>query len=426
MKEIIITWIKSFYFSSQNDEMVFDSQSYMDHSIYWSIGMLIVLSLLTFLMWWFFRTVMIRLLGLLIDRTKVSWDDHFVKNKVFRALAHLLPLMFMEYFLSIVFYQYPDWEGGISRVVSVLIVLAVIFALNRIISSFRDILRENERLKDKPIQSYAQVVKIIVTIILIVVMLSIVTNKTPLFFITAFGTMTAIIVLVFRDTILGFVGSIQIATNDMIRIGDWITMEKFGADGDVEEISLTTIKIRNFDKTITTIPTYSFISDSFRNWRGMEESDGRRIKRAVNIQIDSVKFISPELMNKLKDIDLLGEFMLGREKEIKAYNEEHGFVGEKAINARRQTNLGVFRMYIEHYLINHPLVNQKMSLMVRQLSSNENGMPLEIYCFTKEKDWAIYENIQADIFDHIFAVVPLFELAVFERPSGRDFKKLSI
>ena len=232
--------------------------------------------------------------------------------------------------------------------------------------------------------------------------------------------------LVFRDTILGFVGSIQIATNDMIRIGDWITMDKFGADGDVEEISLTTIKIRNFDKTITTIPTYSFISDSFRNWRGMEESAGRRIKRAVNIQIDSVKFVSPELLTRLKEIALLSEFVSNREQEITEYNEKHGFIGDKAINGRRQTNLGVFRRYIEHYLRNHPLVNQEMALMVRQLSSNENGMPLEVYCFTKEKEWEVYESIQADIFDHIFSVVHLFELSIFERPSGKDFRKLEI
>lgn len=424
MKESIINWIKSFYQYTQNGSVVFDQVSYDGHAFYWSLALLATFGVLSFTMWWFFRNVLLQLLGVLVDRTKVTWDDYLVKYKVFRAIAHVLPLMFMEYFLSIIFYQYPKMEGIWTKFVWIWIIIAVIVTINRSLSVLRDVIQENVRFRDKPIQSYIQVVKIVVTIILCVMMLSIVTNRSVLFFLTAFGTMTAIIVLVFRDTILGFVGSIQIATNDMIRIGDWITMDKFGADGYVEEISLTTIKIRNFDKTITTIPTYSFISDSFKNWRGMQESEGRRIKRAINIQIDSVKFVSPELLEQLKKIDLLKEFVPKREKEIQEYNQKHGFVGEKAINGRRQTNLGVFRRYIEHYLRNHPYVNQEMPLMVRQLSSTENGMPLEVYCFTLEKEWEIYESIQADIFDHIFAVVHLFELAIFESPSGRDFKRL--
>ncbi len=426
MKDKIIDWIKSFYLHTNNGVEVFDQASYDNHSFWWLLALIAAFSVLSYFMWWFFRNVMVQALGVIVDRTKVTWDDYLVEHKVFKALAHLFPLMFMEYFLSIIFYNYPKWEGLFSKFVWVWIIIAIIYTINRSLGVLKDIIQENERFKDKPIQSYVQVVKIIITLILLIVMLSIVTDQSLGFFFGAFGTMTAIIVLVFRDTILGFVGSIQIATNDMIRIGDWITMDKFGADGDVEEISLTTIKIRNFDKTITTIPTYSFISDSFRNWRGMEESAGRRIKRAVNIQIDSVKFVSPGLLTRLKEIALLSEFVSNREQEITEYNEKHGFIGDKAINGRRQTNLGVFRRYIEHYLRNHPLVNQEMALMVRQLSSNENGMPLEVYCFTKEKEWEVYESIQADIFDHIFSVVHLFELSIFERPSGKDFRKLEI
>lgn len=426
MKDKIIDWIKSFYLHTNNGVEVFDQPSYDNHSFWWLLALIAAFSVLSYFMWWFFRNVMVQALGVIVDRTKVTWDDYLVEHKVFKALAHLFPLMFMEYFLSIIFYNYPKWEGLFSKFVWVWIIIAIIYTINRSLGVLKDIIQENERFKDKPIQSYVQVVKIIITLILLIVMLSIVTDQSLGFFFGAFGTMTAIIVLVFRDTILGFVGSIQIATNDMIRIGDWITMDKFGADGDVEEISLTTIKIRNFDKTITTIPTYSFISDSFRNWRGMEESAGRRIKRAFNIQIDSVKFVSPGLLTRLKEIALLSEFVSNREQEITEYNEKHGFIGDKAINGRRQTNLGVFRRYIEHYLRNHPLVNQEMALMVRQLSSNENGMPLEVYCFTKEKEWEVYERIQADIFDHIFSVVHLFELSIFERPSGKDFRKLEI
>ncbi|MDG1347373.1 MAG: mechanosensitive ion channel [Crocinitomicaceae bacterium] len=424
MKEKITDWIKSFYLHTNNGVEVFDQTSYDNHSVWWLLALMAAFSVLSYFMWWFFRNVMVQALGIMVDRTRVTWDDYLVEHKVFRSLAHLFPLMFMEYFLSIIFYNYPKWEGLFSKFVWIWIIIAIIYTVNRSLGVLKDIIQENERFKDKPIQSYIQVVKIIITLLLLIVMLSIVTDQSLGWFFGAFGTMTAIIVLVFRDTILGFVGSIQIATNDMIRIGDWITMDKFGADGDVEEISLTTIKIQNFDKTITTIPTYSFISDSFKNWRGMEESAGRRIKRAVNIQIDSVKFVSPGLLTRLKEIALLSEFVSNREQEIKEYNEKHGFVGEKAINGRRQTNLGVFRRYIEHYLRNHPLVNQEMALMVRQMSSNENGMPLEVYCFTKEKEWEIYESIQADIFDHIFSVVHLFELSIFERPSGKDLRKL--
>ncbi len=422
MKDSIISWIKSFYTKTISGELVFDQQNYEDHSIYWSLAMLGSFAILSFVLWWFFRNVLVRLLGLLVDRSKVSWDDHLVKHKVFRALAHLAPLMFMEYFLSIIFYQFPKMEGYWTKFVWMWIIIVVIFIVNRTLSAIRDIIEEDERYSDKPIQSYVQVAKIISTIVLIVIMLSVLTSKTPWYLLGGLGAMTAILVLVFKDTILGFVGSIQIASNDMIRIGDWVTMDKFGADGEVEEIALATVKIRNFDRTITTIPTYAFVSDSFKNWRGMKESDGRRIKRAVNIQIDSVKFLNPELLERLKSIELLKNFVIQREKEIEAYNIEHGFTGDNAINGRRQTNLGVFRRYIEHYLRKHPLVNQEMSLMVRQMDSTENGMPLEIYCFSKIKEWEIYEGVQADIFDHIFAVVHLFELSIFERPTGKDFR----
>ena len=254
-------------------------------------------------------------------------------------------------------------------------------------------------------------------------MFSVVTGKSPIFFLTSLGAISAVLLLVFRDTILGFVGSIQLAANDMIRIGDWITMEKFGADGDVEEITLATVKVRNFDKTITTIPTYSFISDSFRNWRGMEESDGRRVKRPLKIQIGSVRFASPELIEKLQKVDVLKDFITKRQTEIKKYNEENGFVGEKAINGRQQTNLGLFRKYIQYYLERREEINTNMTLMVRQLEPTEYGIPLEVYCFTKTKDWEQYEGIVADIFDHLFSVMGMFELSAFERPTGSDVKK---
>jgi miniconductance mechanosensitive channel len=384
--------------------------------------MFVVLVAFSLLIWYVSRGILINLLYALVDRSKSSLDDQLVKNKVFRSLAHLVPLMFMDYFLSIVFYQFPYMHGGLSRLVSVLILFAVMVSINRGLNAFRDIIKEKDVYSDKPIQSYFQVGKIAVSGIFFIIMLSVVTSKSPVFFLTSLGAVSAILLLVFKDTILGFVGSIQLSVNDMIRIGDWVTMEKFGADGEVEEINLATVKVRNFDKTITTIPTYSFISDSFRNWRGMQESEGRRIKRSVCIQIDSIHFASEELIEQLGKIKILKNFIHERENEIQEYNKINGFVGEQAINARKQTNIGLFRRYIEHYLQHNPEINQKMHILIRQLDSSDKGVPIEVYCFTRTKVWNEYELITADIFDHIFAIVPLFELTIFESPTGKDFR----
>ncbi len=423
MKQTIIDWIKDFYFHNINGVEIFDQTAYNDQKLYWALGMFGVLIAVTGLMWMLSRTLMVQVLHLIADRSKVTWDDHLVNNRVFASLAQIVPLSFMEYFLSIVLFEYPSAREVFYKIIDVLIIFSIIISINRILNSLRDIIRDFDKYKDKPIQSYIQVLKIITIGIMLILAMSILTEKSPLFFLTSLGAMTAILLLIFKDTILGFVGSIQLAANDIIRIGDWVTMEKFGADGDVEEISLSTVKVRNFDRTITTIPTYSFISDAFKNWRGMEESDGRRIKRAIRLEVDSVDFASPELMERLKKINLLKGFLEERQVEIEKYNNENGFVGESAINARRQTNLGLFRRYVEYYLKNNPGINQKMTLMVRQLEANEYGIPLEIYCFSKTKIWDEYEMLMADIFDHLFSIVKSFELSIYERPSGKDFRK---
>lgn len=419
MKEAIIQWIKGFYAVAGSDGI--NQELYNQHKVFWALGLFVALIALSTVMWWVSRLFMVQSLHLIADRSKATWDDHLVNNRVFRALAHIVPLAFMEYLLSIVFYEFPKWMGFWEKFIYVLMIFAIIVTATRILNAIRDIIQEIPKFRDKPIQSYVQVAKIIAVGVLIIMMLSIITNRTPVFFLTSLGAMTAIVVLVFKDTILGFVGSIQLAANDIIRIGDWVTMEKYGADGDVEAISLSTVKVRNFDRTITTIPTYAFIADSFKNWRGMEESDGRRIKRSFNIEIDSVRFADQELVNELKSFELLREFIEKRQKEIEDYNTANGFVGEKAINGRRQTNLGLFRRYLEHYLRKHQSVNQEMTLMVRQLQPTEFGIPLEVYCFSKTKVWEEYEVLQADIFDHIFSIVKQFDLVIFERPSGRDF-----
>ncbi|HLP56027.1 MAG TPA: mechanosensitive ion channel domain-containing protein [Fluviicola sp.] len=425
MKEFIIDWIRNFYIHKNvAGEWYLDKATFKEQAPYWALGLFVATFLLSFIMWWVARQVLLRGLNLIADRSSTTWDDHLINNKVFRAIAFLLPLTFMEHFFSIVFYQYPTWNTVANRALDVMIILVILVSINRTLNAFRDILQEKETYRDKPIQSYFQITKIAITGIFVILILARVTNQSPLFFLTSLGAMTAILVLVFKDTILGFVGSIQLAANDMIRIGDWVTMDKYGADGTVQEINLATVKVQNFDKTITTIPTYAFISDSFINWRGMQESDGRRIKRSIFIQIDTIHFASDELLKKLSSIKVLEEYIKTTQERIEAYNKEHGFDVDESINARRQTNIGLFRMYVEKYLANHPEVNQDMPLISRQLAPTPNGVPLEVYCFTKDKEWNGYERVMGDIFDHLFATVEAFELELFENPSGRDVRQL--
>ena len=374
-------------------------------------------------MWWLTRTILLAIIHSFAHKTTTNWDDLLIKNRFFAALANIVPLSVMHVFLDITFYALPGFEIFFLKVVDVLILLVALVSTNRLINTMRDLVIEIERMKDKPIHSYFQVVKIIVSGIFIFLMLSILTDKSPLFFLTSLGAVSAILILVFKDTILGFVGSIQLSANDMIRIGDWVTMEKYGADGDVVEISLATVKVQNFDKTITTIPTYSFISDSFKNWRGMQESDGRRIKRSLYLKMENMKFASPEMIDKLKQVKILKPFIEERQAQIEAYNVENGFEEQGSpLNGRRQTNIGLFRRYTEYYLRNNPHINQNMTLMVRQLQPTSEGLPLEIYCFTKSKEWVQYEMVMGDVFDHLISAVNYFELEIFEKPTGSDFK----
>ena len=382
------------------------------------LGMLLVCTL----MWWVSRKFLTELIHRLAEKSKTKWDDYLVENKFFAVISNLLPLIFIDAFVRTVFVDYQKIGVFFTKAADVLIVLVILLSLLRFLTTFEQILSEKERLKDKPIQSYFQLVKIVLVGFMIILGLSISTGLSPVYYLTSLGAMTAIILLIVKDTILGFVGSIQLAANDMVRIGDWITMEKFGADGDVIEITLATVKVQNFDKTITTIPTYSFISDSFKNWRGMELSDGRRIKRALNIEINSIKFCTPKLLEKLSKIDFLKNHISKKELEISTFNNQNNITKDFLLNGRNQTNIGLFREYVTMYLKDNPLINSEMTLMVRQLAPTEMGVPVEVYCFSKTKEWGVYEGIVADVFDHLFAAMPYFDLVVFERPSGKDLK----
>jgi miniconductance mechanosensitive channel len=376
--------------------------------------------LLSLILWWISRKVMITVLHHLAGKSKTKWDDYLVEKKFFAAIAHLVPLLFMDSFIKLVFLDFPRISSFLLKTVDIAIIFVILIAVIRFLSTFEKILSDKPQLKDKPIQSYFQLAKILVSGFMIILGLSVATGQSPIYFLTSLGAATAILLLVFKDTILGFVGSIQLAANDMVRIGDWITMDKYGADGDVIEITLATVKVQNFDKTITTIPTYSFISDSFKNWRGMEKSEGRRIKRSINIEMNSIKFCSANMLNELEKIHYLTDYIQQKEKEIEAYNKANNIKKEFLLNGRHQTNVGLYRKYVEEYLKHNPHINQNMTLMVRQLSPTPVGVPVEIYCFSKEKDWAIYENIIADIFDHLFAATSYFDLVIYEQPSGKD------
>ncbi len=307
----------------------------------------------------------------------------------------------------------------------VYMILAGLFAFNAFLKAVLDIYHTFDVSRQKPIKGYIQVVQIIISVFVGIIAVSLVMGQKPWFLLSGLGAMTAVLILVFKDSILGLVAGIQLSTNDMVRIGDWIEMPKYDTDGDVVDVSLNTIKVQNWDKTITTIPAYALVSDSFKNWRGMSESGGRRIKRALYIDMASIKFCTNEMLDRFEKFQLISEYIESKRKEIAQYNEEHNIDTSELINGRNLTNVGTFRAYVAAYLHYHPKVNQNMTFLIRHLPPGEYGLPIEIYVFSNDQVWANYEAIQADIFDHVMAVVPLFDLRLFQNPSGGDFRTLA-
>ena len=360
------------------------------------------------------RKVAINLFRKFAIRSKNNFDDYLVKNKTLEYIAHSIPLCIVIWLLPDLFYEFPTFEHIVEVLLDIIVILLGIFIIRSILRTFRDFLKSLPSFKDKPIDSYIQVFMIFAWMIGIITIFSVITGKSIWTFLTALGALSAVILLIFKDTILGFVSSIQVAVNDTVRIGDWITMQKYGADGDVIEINLSSVKVQNFDKTITTIPTYYLTSDSFRNWRGMLDSGGRRIKRSLLIKASSIQFLSDEDIASLKKIELLQSYLEEKTTEISHYNTKEQINKELLINGRNLSNIGVFRKYAELYLKNHPEINANMTVMIRQLAPTAQGTPLEIYAFSKDKIWANYETIVADIFDHLLASVSYFQLEVFE------------
>ncbi|HMI07722.1 MAG TPA: mechanosensitive ion channel domain-containing protein [Flavobacterium sp.] len=383
-------------------------------------SLIINIVILCFVAYWIyvlFRMLLVTLMVLIAKRTKTKFDDLLVTNKTAKYIAHLIPLLFIYKSVPVILDAYVYWENVFGKMVGVYIILLILWITRTIFNALRDHLKQIPKYSDKPIDSYIQVIMIVLWLIGIFVIVSELFNVKPNTLFATFGAISAIILLIFRDTILGFVASVQVSLNDMVRIGDWITFDKYGADGDVIEINLATVKVRNFDNTTTTIPTYSMISDSFRNWRGMLNSDGRRIKRYINIKAKSIRFLKEEELQELRKIQLLSNYIDERQKEIDRFNEAHQVDKTVSINGRNMTNFGIFRKYITEYLKNHPGTNKDMLLLCRQLQPTQYGIPLEIYTFSSDKRFENYEYIMADIFDHIFASVGYFDLEIFELPS---------
>ncbi len=392
-----------------------------DVSLYLSYAIAVVFVIfLCGLMDFIVKKVILKIIRIYIGKSKSKWDDVFLEKKVFERIAHIPPVLIIHAFAPV----FPAYQEWIQRIAFSLIAFIVTSVLFNVVDSADEIYKKYEVSKERPIKGYLQVVKIFLAIAVAIVIISTLIDRSPWVLLSGFGAATAIILLIFQNSIQGFIAGIQLATNNMVRIGDWIAMPSHGADGAVIEIALHTVKVQNWDKTIVTIPPYSLISESFVNWRGMQESGGRRIKRSVNIDMTSIKFCDEEMIERFSKIQYIQEYVESRTQEIERHNKENNVSSESIVNGRHLTNVGTLRVYIENYLKNHPKVSNSMLQIVRQLQPAENGLPIEVYAFTNVTGWVEYEGIQSDIFDHILAIIPEFDLRIYQNPTGNDILKL--
>ncbi len=383
----------------------------------WIITILIVLLLAIFSNL-IVKRIIFKSLRFVIQKSQNKWDDVLVKYKVFHHLTHFFPFLVI-YLFAPVFNEAEDW---IHRVALTCMIAIGLFAFSSFLNAVVDIYNTFEISREKPIKGFVQVLKIALFFLIGIFILATLMNRSPWGLLSGLGAMTAILMFVFKDTLLGFIASLQLSFNDMVRVGDWIEMAKYGADGDVTDVSLHTVKVRNWDKTISTIPTHALVSDSFKNWRGMKESGGRRIKRAIYIDINSIKFCSPQMLDRFEKMHLLTEYIRKKKKEIGDFNRDLKVDPTDIISSRNLTNIGTFRAYIQAFLQNHPKIRKDMTFLIRQLQPTQNGLPMEIYVFSNDQDWIRYDGIQSDIMDHLFAALPEFDLRAFQLPSGSDFQ----
>jgi miniconductance mechanosensitive channel len=391
-----------------------------------SRGLIFVLIIVLSLVAYFIaKHFILKGLAAIINRSETQWDDMMLRKKVFNRLAHLAPAIVIYIAISIPFAGY-DWIISLAHgLVIIIMIIMGVRVLNAFLDASLVIYRTYEVSDRIPIRGFIQVFKIFIYFTSTIFIISILVDKSPLYLFTSLGALTAVLMFIFKDAILGFVAGIQLSANQMVAKGDWIEMPKYGANGDIIEIALTTVKVQNWDKTITTIPTYALIDDSFKNWRGMSESGGRRIKRAITIDMNTIKFCTEEMLNEFGKIQYISSYIEKMKIELEDDNKQEHVDNSSLVNGRRMTNIGTFRAYVKAYLIHHPMINNDMTFLIRQLAPTELGLPIEIYVFCKDQDWANYENIQANIFDHIIAVLSEFGLSVFQVPSGLDFRKIS-
>lgn len=371
------------------------------------------------------RTILRFISARIASTTKSNFDDLLISNRVPANTAHVPALYLVHESIPIVFHDFENLHIILEKTTTIIAIILGLWIVRSLLNTLKSYFKTLPRLKDKPIDSYIQVFMIFAWSAGILLAIAVVIELSLTKFIAGFGTISAIILLIFKDTILGFVASIQVAINDMVRIGDWITFEKYGADGEVTEINLATVKVQNWDNTITTIPTYAMISDSFKNWRGMTNSDGRRIKRHMLIKQNSIKYLTDEDIERLKSIQIIESYLTNMQQKIEQYNTANNADKSLLINGRNLTNVGVFRKFIQTYLEQHSAINDQMLLMARQLQPTAEGIPIEIYCFSKDKRWQNYEYVMSDLFDHFLAAVPYFDLEIFEFPDNSTFKSLS-
>jgi len=371
------------------------------------------------------RRILVNLLHKLLDKTSPFLFKTLDKYQALAKIAAVVPLLIVFLLIPIALNSYP-WLRDLGLLIcNIAIMVKVSLFMLAMLDVLLDYTRRHGLNRKLPVKSILQLIKVVLVLILIVLIISTLLNKSPFYFLSGVGAMTAVLLLVFKDTILGFVAGVQLAANQMVGRGDWIEMPKYGADGEVLEVALTTVQVQNWDKTITMIPTYALISDSFKNWRGMELSGGRRIKRSINIDINSIRFLDQPMIDHLMKIAFIKEYLADKQQQMDANNQLLDTDLNITANGRKLTNIGTFRAYVEFYLRQHPLVNQDMTLIVRQLAATEHGLPIELYLFCTDQRWAAYESIQADLFDHIYAVLPEFKLRPFQNPTGQDFKHLS-
>ena len=369
------------------------------------------------------KRFVVRSITRLAQRTSAQWDDVVLRHRVLHRVAHLAPAVVVYHFATPVLAGYAQLTAVARQGALIYMIVIAALAVDSAVNAGIEIVRGSQLPRELPVRSLAQVLKLVLCAATGISVLSLALGRSPLLLLSGLGAMSAVTMLIFKDAILGFVAGIQLSANRMVSPGDWIEMPKHGADGDVLEVGLTTVKVQNWDKTIATIPTYALITDSFKNWRGMSESGGRRIKRAIHIDVSSIRFCDEEMLARFSKIQYIAEYLKAKQEEVASWNAERGVDPASLADGRHLTNIGTFRAYVVAYLRRHPMLHQHMTLLVRQLAPTDHGLPIEIYVFSSDQDWSRYEAIQADIFEHLLAVVPEFDLRVFQSPTGRDVER---